>query len=321
MKIFTQWSKYAKYKLEFAKLLLMGRIIEDNVKLKIVFGGKEQSIDLQTLVSALECFFSASESICSEIYEDRKVQIKVHATSRGSFQIDISVFTQLLDKVKHLLEAGIDHVGYANDLVQLLIGYFVLKNFLKGKKPDKIEDAGDQTKIVSEGKTIYVKKEIYNIYSQNKKLNLSTATLFENLEEDEAVESFSLIPEGDIESLCIPREDFAGMAADNQLLEPEETVEIIENAELKIVKLVWQPKRKWEFIYNGVKISAYIDDADFYKRIEEGESFAKDDIIVCDMQITMLFEERLNGYLPKEFRIIKVKQHKPRKELQTKMFE
>lgn len=36
MKIFTQWSKYAKYKLEFAKLLLMGRIMEDNVKLKFL---------------------------------------------------------------------------------------------------------------------------------------------------------------------------------------------------------------------------------------------------------------------------------------------
>ncbi len=321
MKIFTQWSKYAKYKLEFAKLLLMGRIMEDNVKLKIVFGGKEQSIDLQTLVSALDYFFGASEAVCSEVCEDRRVQIRVNATSRGSFQIDISVFTQFVDAVKHLMGAGIDHLDKASEVVQFLIACFMLKNFLKGQKPDEVEDVGDQKKIVLKGKTIYVNQKIYNIYSKNKKFNISTEKLFESLQEDAAVDDFSLVPEGNIEPLCIPREDFTGMAAGNQLLESEEAVEILEDVELKIVKLVWQPNRKWEFFYNGEKISAYIDDVAFYKRIEDGESFSKDDVIVCDLKVTMLFDEQLDGYLPKEFRVVKVKQHKPRKELQKKMFE
>jgi hypothetical protein len=96
------------------------------------------------------------------------------------------------------------------------------------------------------------------------------------------------------------------MAFPNELLETNEEVIIKENVDLSVLKLVFKKNRKWEFIYNGMKISAYIVDDDFWARVDRGESFRKGDIIKADLEISRVFDEEVNTYVNMRYRVIKV---------------
>ncbi|MGI6514845.1 MAG: hypothetical protein ACOX3D_10905 [Syntrophomonadales bacterium] len=92
----------------------------------------------------------------------------------------------------------------------------------------------------------------------------------------------------------------------NELLETNEEVIIEENVDLSVLKLVFKRNRKWEFIYNGMKISAYIDDDGFWARVDRGESFRKGDIIKADLEITRVFDEEVNTHVNMRYKVIKV---------------
>ena len=73
------------------------------------------------------------------------------------------------------------------------------------------------------------------------------------------------------------------------------------------MKVVFQRNRKWEFIYQGNKISAEIVDDEFWNKINVlGLRFGKGDILTVDLEITQIFDYDANVYLNKSYRVLKV---------------
>jgi hypothetical protein len=61
-------------------------------------------------------------------------------------------------------------------------------------------------------------------------------------------------------------------------------------AKLNIVKVSFDHKLKWEFIFKGNKISAKSDDPVFQERIDKGESYAKGDVLEVELAIKQKYE-------------------------------
>lgn len=80
-----------------------------------------------------------------------------------------------------------------------------------------------------------------------------------------------------------------------------------ERCELTIVKPVLSKttKRKWEFVWRGMKMSANIVDEDFMEHIHE-ESFAVGSVMDADIDITQQFDPNSRAYMNKSFTVIKV---------------
>ena len=89
---------------------------------------------------------------------------------------------------------------------------------------------------------------------------------------------------------------------------------IIELTRLNIVRLSFDKSLKWDFYYRGNKISAKIKDPNFYEIIDNGESFAKGDVLEVELQINQLFDETVNTFINKSFQINRIINHYKRAE-------
>ena len=81
---------------------------------------------------------------------------------------------------------------------------------------------------------------------------------------------------------------------------------------LNIVRLSFDKSLKWEFYYDGNKITAKINDADFIDKIDSGESFAKGDSLEVELEILKEFDQTVNTYINKSYKINKIIRHIPR---------
>ncbi len=82
-----------------------------------------------------------------------------------------------------------------------------------------------------------------------------------------------------------------------------------EAAALNIIKPSFDESLKREFYFKGNKISAKMNDLDFYKIIDQGESFAKNDMLEVELQINQKRDESGNTFVNKSYQVNKIVRH------------
>jgi hypothetical protein len=85
-----------------------------------------------------------------------------------------------------------------------------------------------------------------------------------------------------------------------KILEGEKNIVIA--ATLNIIIISFDDKLKSDFYFKGNKISVKINDPNFQKRIDNGEAFAKGDILEVDLEIKQKFEQAVNTYINKSYK-------------------
>lgn len=253
-----------------------------------------------------------------------EAHLKLRATNLGSFEALLSIDMSMMDAIKDMLDAVVSNPGRvvaANELLDLLmkgativgattVGLFTAVKFLRGKKPDKVEDQHNGfTTITVNHTTILVDSR--------------TITLLEDLPTREALEGF-----GD-KALGIPgiqsiRIGEKGTESDVELTpedrtsfhvpEPgadDERVEVVEREVLlKIVTSHFRDGYKWRFTDGGEKpFTADIEDIDFLNSVLEGKlSLSANDTLRCRIRE----EQRLAiSGLTKEIKVLEVIEHIP----------
>lgn len=84
----------------------------------------------------------------------------------------------------------------------------------------------------------------------------------------------------------------------------------VERTTLSIVKVSFEPKLRWQVVYQGNRVGAYVTDADFLQRIDkQDESFGKGDSLEADLRIEQVWDEGFNTYLNKTYSIVRVYSH------------
>ena len=250
--------------------------------------------------------------------ERANARLKLKATNAGSFEALLSIDVSMIDAIKDMLDLVVDNSARlvaADQLLDLIIkggtvavGLFAAVKFLKGRKPDKVDDHGNGTTSITVNKTTIV-------------VDSRTVVLLENLPTREALEEFGEKALGVVGVTALrigekgSENDVILTKADRtsfHVPEASDQVDRVETVErevlLKIVTSHFRDGYKWRFTDGGEKpFTADIEDVDFLNLILEGKaSLSANDTLRC-----LIREEQTltSSGLTKEVKVLKVLEH------------
>lgn len=279
-------------------------------------------IDVRDLAPTLLAFGDIVQAASRALNGDRaEATLKIAATDQGSFiatlAVDMSWIVDMLDAVS----ANPDRVVAANQLMDLIIkggtivgtgwGLFRILKWLRGKRPDRVEELDDgMSSITFNGTTIIVPKETMALLS-----DLPTREAAQRLGRRagaiKGLDRLKISEDSTAESSTLELEpsDFASLDLPPTEEEPETDVSHHE-AWLKIVSVHFADGYKWRFSDGGDRpFTAAMEDTDFQKAVQAGEiNLNANDAIRCLLRE----EQRIgNGNLTKEVFVEKVLDHRP----------
>lgn len=290
--------------------------MNDNRRLKIKFGGKTSQIDAKTFLNSLTSFVSIVEEINQEFVTDKKVSVKINAIAKGSFIIDLELLVTAYESIAPLLQK--DNILVISEIVTTVVGVYQIRKFLKGRKPSEKTSDNDRIQLTNQdGEQTNVNSIVYNFYNSNLSVKEALNNTFEALNTDRSVDEFEIIDEDEKPVFQVKKNDFPDLTdqdIDEDLLPDQQSIRV--RTTISLFKIVFDKKYVWEFIYKGNKISAKIDDDNFFKKIDSGEKFAKGDVLEVELEILQEYDDAVNTYVNKKYKINKVYNHIPRSEQQ-----
>lgn len=290
--------------------------------LTLVFDGSavtDGEIDIQDLAPALLAMEELIQAANHEINGDKaKISVKVQATAEGSFEVGLMIFQFLTENTEAYLDFALeneDKIAAANELTDLLFkivggaatvvggGVFGLIKFLKGRKPDRIEEKAKEVYVYI-GDTYFVTNKqaikLVESVAVRKPAKKAVSTLSKD-----GIDNIQVQRSGQ-ETLSVSKGDVGYFEYnDNE----EELMDEVRPMTLQIINLSFKEDNKWRVTDGGEPFSATIEDIAFLNKIDNNEiAFSKGDYLFCDVRERQF--NTSNG-LKKERTIIEVKDHKP----------
>lgn len=293
----------------------------DQEKIKIKFEGRTHQIDVNTLASSLMVFAETLKEINTELKTNKNIEVKIEALSPGSFEVQ-TIVSAINDN--NLFSAMSAVGGTISTISFVYTGVVKLRSFLKKRDNEIIKDikqGENKTTIVTNNGTIYIcDNVIYNTYNNSQIINDRISDQFRILEEDAAIDGLTLSTEE--ESFFVLKDDFSLLSQKVEIPGENKKKEIKNSQEVYVVKpvLVKSSTRRWEFIWNGNRISANVADVDFLEKMEKGEHrFGAGDKMLVDLQINQSLSPIYNTWLNESFQVVLVHDHIPEAKHPIKM--
>lgn len=273
------------------------------------FGGERKKINAYTLASSLVSLADAIKEANSIINPGYEVEVLVEAFGEGSFRA----------KVKTAYK-GLQNLFNSNRLEAIAIGIitsFIYQHTLAPDTDVKVIIDDTQVIIQQGDKQIIVPKTVYEAQKEvekSEKFRKSVSKTFEAVEKDKSITSFGFTKNIDDETpdILIPRKYFSLLSQPTELDEPQR--EIQEVAELQIKRAILErTKRKWEFIWRGIKISAPVLCQSFYNDFFSHKiTVAPGDSLEAVLKIYQSRDEDTGIYTNSKYEVILVNKHIPR---------
>ena len=244
---------------------------------KIVFDSEKHEVDVETLIGCLMHTSNIVQEVNRSLGTEKKIEVKIKALEKGSFEVHIELVEKLLYSI-----FSRENLTVASEIVSVVGGLYGFANWLKGRKPSKIENKGDKVEITNDKdeKTI-ININVYNIFNENKAVRDNIAKQFSVLEKSEYIEGFKF--ESNEVSTRISEEDFSAVATKFDTLnnENKEPIrEILTNRKILIIRPSFDKDLKWDFVFEGQKLSAKMEDKAMIHIINQGEEFSKGDFML-----------------------------------------
>lgn len=155
---------------------------------------------------------------------------------------------------------------------------------------------------------MYIDNFVQNIYENNTIIRDSLSQSFETLENDNSISGYEITDKNEKPLIRVDRDEFEYISKKSEeILEGEKN--IVVSATLNIIRISFDNKLKSDFYFKGNKISVKIKDPDFQKRIDNGESFAKGDILEVELEIKQTFDKSVNTFINKSYKINRITNH------------
>jgi len=283
-----------------------------NTDFKIRFDGQQHQIDANVLISNLMHTSSIIQELNKELNTGKKIDIKIKALEKGSFLIHIDLVETTLDSIRNLLTR--ENVETAGIIIASLVGLIQLRKFLKGKKEKSTKEEGSKVKIENEnGDIIYIENFTYSVYEKNTIIKDALSQSFESLENDCSITGYEITDSKENPLVRIEKDEFEYLSVKSEVTNEDERIQTV-SARLNIVRPSFDKKLKWDFIYKGNKISVKSDDPVFQERIDNGEAFAKGDVLEVELTIKQKFDPTINTFLNSSYKINRIINHIKRTE-------
>lgn len=273
------------------------------------FGGERKKINAYTLASSLVSLADAIKEANSIINPGYEVEVLVEAFGEGSFRA----------KVKTAYK-GLQNLFNSNRLEAIAIGIITSFIYQHTLAPDTdVKVIVDETQVIIQqgDKQIIVPKTVYEAQKEvekSEKFRKSVSKTFEAVEKDKNITSFGFTKNIDDETpdILIPRKYFPLLAQPTEPDEPQR--EIKEVAELQIKRAILErTKRKWEFIWRGIKISAPVLCEHFYDDFFSHKiTVAPGDSLEAVLKIYQSRDEDTGIYTNSKYEVTLVNKHIPR---------
>lgn len=272
--------------------------------MQLKFEGQTHSIDAATLACVLMQYQAIVEEANKQMSGGTKeIKLQVNAIKQGSFIVDISVVQSI---IQQLFSAST--MEYAASLATVTASAFVLYKKFKGRKiktDEEKETAKTILNINDKSKNVVI--NIYNSRATRKAVSKS----MEVADADQSVEGFSIQNHDTDEPTTFNRADFKEYIYtdfDNEEETPEERI-IEKDTILTIVGLNFERNSRWQFMFDGFKISVLVKDGALMKKIDEGERFGKGDAISVKLKIQQRYNKDYRAYENTSYKIVEFYNH------------
>ena len=280
---------------------------EDSVVL--YFDTSNTTINAYTLASTLVSIADAAKAANSSINAGHNIEIIVEALGEGSFKAKISaVYTTSKNIFSSQLVAGV--------VIGLLSNYIYERVFSLDDSI-KVEINTDEVIINKGEERIVVPRNVYDATREaekNPKFVQSIDRTFQAIEKDPDIKGFGFAEtmESGKPEIMLPRESIIQASGEVELVEGVRVVP--ETVELQILKAILERgKRKWEFMWRGIKISAPITSQRFYNEFFNHDiTIAPGDSLEVKLLIKQVRDEDTGIYVNKSYEVSDVYKHLPR---------
>jgi len=279
----------------------------------LTYEGNIEQLDVYTLSSSLLSFSYALQELNKEFNPSTPLNIYIKGTKQGSFIVDLNLILDTAQKIKALFGDSPVPPGY---IVVGLLTILLIKISLKGEKPKEIKEENGKVIIINgNNNRIILDSSLYRVITQNSKIDKHIKDLADVLEENTEITGLRIKTSEKEE--FISKEDLPYLRKPNPLLERKERKVFYENQIIVPIKIVFKPNRKWEFFWNGEKISALITDKDFFRKLTDFKFTAETKMIV-DLEIIQVYDPETELWINEDYFITKV--HKVLSYDQGKLF-
>lgn len=287
----------------------------------IHFGTEGTRVNAYTLASSLVAIADAAKSANSLLNPGYEIEVLVEAVGEGSFKA----------KIRGLYH-GAANLFSGENLKAIVLGViasYIYSNTLDPAADVKVTINTDEVLIEQGSTRIVVPREVHESTQRVKQVpefRDGIARLFRAMENDPEIRYVSMSPTMDdtTPAVRIPRQRFRAVS-EGALLEQSDTREFVETTDLQITRAILERGRKrWQFVWRGVRISAPVTDSRFYDRFFAREvTVAPGDSLKVRLRVrqhrdvdTGIFLNDLNGY-----EVLEVLEHHPRGQQQSVRFQ
>lgn len=271
------------------------------------FGGRTNEINAFTFAQSTLAFSKALKEINYQLTPNFDLMISIEALGPGSFR---ALFRTGSKDTQHVLTGCVREI-----LIGLLVCFIFEKlnpsqtNIIVTDGSYVVERGNDR--IVLPKSVIEAKKSLQNPQAVQKHISMA----FTALDQDDAITEFGITKDlADKKPfLSFPREEF-GKLSEEVIEVPAEKERFIQQpAQLVVLKAILERSdRKWQFVWDGFKISAPIKDKTFFDRLARREfEFGQGDILDGVLGIYQVFDDVSGVYINQKYEIVLVNRRRP----------
>jgi hypothetical protein len=272
------------------------------------FGGRPSEVDAYTFANTLLAFSEALQEISRQLDPNTRIEITIEGLGEGSFRAKLRTVTKLLSR---LLQSTAAQEAARNIILPLLMMFIYDRYFADRARIIVTDDSyiyehGHDRIIMP--KFIYDKKKSMRDPAA---VDKQIARGFSVLEDDPSVTDFGITKKLDDPepTSSILRQDFGVLSRYTILVEEGEDQRVLEQREKLVVvrAILMRGTRRWQFVWNGIQISAPILDERFYDALARREyTFGQGDIIDVTLRIFQERDTRLGVYINKAYEVTEV---------------
>lgn len=279
----------------------------------IHFGTEFHRINAYTLASTLVAFADAAKAANVSINPGYEIEILVEALGPGSFKAQIRAIT----KSAANLFTG-DNV---KNIVLGVIASFIFEYTLSPNKDVKVTVNTDEVVIEQGDKKIIVPRQVHDAVEEAKKsaaFRGSVSRAFNAVDRDAQISSIGLTAKFDESKpqLEIPRERFPSIASEQEILILDDSREVTEITTVQIMRAILErSRRRWEFVWQGVRISAPVLDEQFFADFAAHKiTIAPGDALEVRLKLRQKKDAGTGIYVndPNGYEVLEVIKHLPR---------
>ncbi len=225
------------------------------------FGSDFERINAYTLATALVALADAAKAANATINPGYEIEVLVEALGTGSFKAKI--------RALYKSASNLFTTENAKAIVLGVIASYIFEVAFAPDKQVKVSVNGGEVLIQQGDRTIVVPRQVHQALQDVKKsaeFRESVARTFEAAEKDKNIASVGLSSsfQDATPSIDVPRDRFPSIAA-AATQATEDVREFVETTDLQIMRAILErSRRRWEFVWRGVRISAPVLDERFY---------------------------------------------------------